>query len=88
MYGLPRETVAKVLQHLADGGLLVAHHGVRGGYTLALEPHQISVLDVILASGSLIYRSCNLKPDALHVAMLDHTIEAVLSDMKIADIAD
>jgi len=25
-YGLPQETLAKVLQHLAEAGLLIAHH--------------------------------------------------------------
>ena len=51
-YGLPQETLAKVLQHLAEAGLLIAHHGVRGGYTLELTPCHISLLDVIRASGT------------------------------------
>ena len=35
---------------LARAGLLLSHHGIKGGYTLVRDPDQISVLDVIKAS--------------------------------------
>src|SRR5688572_23668733 len=50
LYGFPQEALAKILQQLARAGLLLSHHGVNGGYTLARDPHQITVLDVIKAS--------------------------------------
>jgi Rrf2 family protein len=50
LYGFPQEALAKILQRLARAGLLLSHHGIRGGYSLARDPHQISVLDVIKAS--------------------------------------
>lgn len=50
IYGFPREALAKILQHLARAGLLVSQHGVNGGYMLASDPRQITVLDVIKAS--------------------------------------
>ena len=50
LYGLPQEALAKILQRLARAGLLLSHHGIKGGYTLARDPQQISVLDVIKAS--------------------------------------
>jgi Rrf2 family protein len=50
LYGLPQEALAKILQRLAGAGLLLSHHGIKGGYTLARDPQQISVLDVIKAS--------------------------------------
>jgi Rrf2 family protein len=87
-HGLPRETVAKVLQRLADAGLLLAHHGARGGYTLALEPCQISALAVIRASGSPDYRSRDPRGGDPGIAMLRHTIEGVLDCMRIADLAE
>ena len=34
-YGLPREALAKILQRLATAGVLISHHGIKGGYTLA-----------------------------------------------------
>ena len=49
-YGLPHETLAKILQRLATAGVLMSHHGIKGGYTLARDPRSISVFDVINAS--------------------------------------
>lgn len=87
VYGLPRETVAKVLQHLAEAGLLTAYHGLRGGYVLALEPHQISVLDVIRATECLA-GGRDPSSDASQFTMLDHIVKAVLERMRIADIVE
>ena len=50
-YGLPHEALAKVLQRLSTAGVLMSHHGIKGGYTLARDPRYISVFDVIEASG-------------------------------------
>ena len=49
-YGLPQEALAKVLQRLSTAGVLMFHHGIKGGYTLARDPRYISVFDVIKAS--------------------------------------
>lgn len=46
-YDLPPELLAKVLQRLVRGGLLVSQQGIRGGYELAKAAHEISVADVI-----------------------------------------
>ncbi|HEV2729169.1 MAG TPA: Rrf2 family transcriptional regulator [Terriglobales bacterium] len=50
LYGFPQEALAKILQRLTKAGLLLSHHGIKGGYTLARDSHQVSVLDVIRAS--------------------------------------
>jgi DNA-binding IscR family transcriptional regulator len=42
--------LAKILQRLATAGVLMSHHGIKGGYTLARDPRYISVFDVIKAS--------------------------------------
>lgn len=47
--GLPISTVRKLLKELLQSGLLISQRGVRGGYTLAREPQEISVMDVISA---------------------------------------
>jgi Rrf2 family cysteine metabolism transcriptional repressor len=49
-YGLPHEALAKILQRLATAGVLMSHHGIKGGYTLARDPRHISVFEVIKAS--------------------------------------
>ena len=48
-YRIPVGLLAKVLQRLAQMGLVVSHQGVNGGYTLAQTPEGISALDVICA---------------------------------------
>lgn len=47
MSGLPLPTVSKVLKSLSRGGLLVSHRGKKGGYSLALDPKDISVAEMI-----------------------------------------
>jgi Rrf2 family protein len=48
-YHIPYELLAKVLQKLTKAGLIVSHQGVRGGYTLALNPRDLSVSRIINA---------------------------------------
>jgi Rrf2 family protein len=58
-HGFPQEALAKILQRLAKAGLLLSHPGIKGGYSLAHDPHQISVLDVNKASEGA-------PPDSIH----------------------
>ncbi len=46
---LPESYLAKVFQLLAKAGLLNSYRGAQGGYSLALPPEQITLLDVTLA---------------------------------------
>lgn len=46
---LPHPTVSKVLKLLARSDLLESHRGAKGGYSLAREPEEISVVDIITA---------------------------------------
>jgi Rrf2 family protein len=48
-YRIPGELLAKILQRLVRKGLLVSQHGIRGGYVLARDPSQISIVDVVEA---------------------------------------
>ena len=48
-YGISTPLMAKVLQKLARGGIVAAHHGSSGGYTLARDPARITALDAIHA---------------------------------------
>lgn len=48
-YSVPAQLMAKVLQKLSHKGLVKSKHGSAGGYTLAKDPGQISVLDAISA---------------------------------------
>ena len=94
-YSVPAQLMAKVLQKLSRRGLVKAKHGSAGGYTLAMEPGQISVLDAISAvegpqaitacmtshgeCGQT--RLCNVR-EPLH--QLNENILKLLSNLKIS----
>src|SRR3954471_8519045 len=60
LYSIPIELLAKVLQRLVRGGLLVSQQGTRGGYQLARVPSQVSVADVIQAiDGPVTVTACS-----------------------------
>ena len=44
---LPLPTVSKVLKQLLQSELLVSHRGIKGGYSLAKEPAEISLAEII-----------------------------------------
>ncbi len=48
-YDIPAELLAKVLQKLARKGLLISQQGINGGYVLARNPADISIVDVVEA---------------------------------------
>lgn len=58
-YCIPVGLMAKVLQRLAQRGLLRSQHGSNGGYELARPPEFITALDVIHAiDGPVMITSC------------------------------
>ncbi|HLF20670.1 MAG TPA: Rrf2 family transcriptional regulator, partial [Bacteroidota bacterium] len=46
-YDVPYELLAKVLQKLARGGIVRSLQGVRGGYSLARRPNEMTVSAII-----------------------------------------
>jgi FeS assembly SUF system regulator len=44
---VPLPTVSKVLKLLAQSGILAAHRGVKGGFSLTRRPEEISVTQII-----------------------------------------
>ncbi len=56
---LPAPTVSKILKLLAREGLLESHRGVKGGYSLARNPDQITVAAMISAlDGPIAFTEC------------------------------
>ena len=47
---LPQPTVSKILKQLARHGLLESHRGVKGGYSLARRPAEISAAKPFISS--------------------------------------
>jgi len=62
-FGIPVELLAKVLQRLAKGGLLVGQSGPRGGYRLTMAASATTVGQVIRALD---------RPVAIVSCMTDH----------------
>jgi Rrf2 family protein len=96
LYGFPQEALAKILQQLAKAGLLLSHHGIKGGYTLARDPHQVSVLDVIRASERATRDGTHGKhwhdleslPGYHRLRMVSQIVEDALRRVTIADIKE
>jgi Rrf2 family protein len=58
-YHIPPQLLAKILQTLARGGLLVSHAGTNGGYSLSRPATEITAFEVIRAiDGPLFITSC------------------------------
>jgi len=97
-YDIPTELLAKVLQKLVRGRLLLSVQGIKGGYALARPAAQISVADVIQAvDGPLTvtacsdtdhscdqYSKCNIR-DPLH--RIKDRIVAALAATSVAELA-
>ncbi|HEY1732407.1 MAG TPA: SUF system Fe-S cluster assembly regulator [Terriglobales bacterium] len=57
---LPLPTATKVLKLLLQSGLLVSHRGTNGGYSLAKDPAEISLAEVIAAvEGPIALTECS-----------------------------
>jgi Rrf2 family protein len=44
---IPEKFLAKIFQSLSKAGIIRSHRGVRGGFTLAKSPEEISVKEVL-----------------------------------------
>lgn len=96
---LPLPTVSKVLKSLSRAGLLVAHRGKNGGYTLARAPEQISVVDMIRAiDGPIALTECSTHAPSLcdlesccpvrsNWAKITSTVSDALEQLSLADMA-
>jgi FeS assembly SUF system regulator len=53
-------TISKILKRLSKGGLLRSHRGTKGGYTLILNPADISLAHILSAiDGKLALTECS-----------------------------
>ena len=57
--GVPEASLSKVFRRLASAGILQTHRGVGGGTSLARDPEQTSLRDVVEAvEGPLPFQGC------------------------------
>jgi len=95
---LPFSTVSKLLKELLQSGLLISHRGIKGGYILAREPYQISVLEIIAAiEGPMaltecstdITGLCNLEPCCpikSNQQIINQAVRGVLEKVTLSDL--
>jgi FeS assembly SUF system regulator len=96
---IPFPTVGKVLKTLAHADLLRSHRGVRGGYSLARDPGEITVAQVIAAlEGPLAMTECLGEPAGLCEierlcpvrstwARINSVVRSALDSLTLAELA-
>ncbi len=97
---LPVSTVSKLLKHLLQSGLLTSHRGTKGGYLLARNPHEISVLEVIAAvEGPMALTECSTDVSGLcqiepccpiktNQRIINQALRGVLEKVMLSDLAN
>lgn len=94
---LPLPTVTKILKILARGGVLTSHRGVKGGYSLARQPEQITIAEVITAlEGPIAITQCSENADGCKKQSIcpvspswqriDNAVRDVLSDITLSEL--
>jgi Rrf2 family iron-sulfur cluster assembly transcriptional regulator len=65
-YGnIPSHFLAKIAQQLSRAGIIEILQGARGGYRLAVEPEELSLLEVIEAIiGEIFLNDCVIRPES------------------------
>ncbi len=98
-YSIPGDVLAKVMQKLTKGKLILSYQGAMGGYSLARRAEEISIMDVIsVIEGSQvgiaqcfieepencsIYKNCTIKNP---LGKIQHSIEYIFHSMKVSEI--
>ena len=98
-YSIPSDVLAKVMQKLTRGKIILSHQGAMGGYSLARRADAISVMDVIsviegskvgiaqcfeIESGNCsISHNCTIKNPLEKIQL---SLENVFSSMKVSEI--
>ena len=95
---LPMPTVSKLLKTLLQNGLLESHRGIKGGYTLAREPHLISLSEIISAfEGRLALTECSSEVSGLcdlesscrvknNQRVINQVVRGALESVTLADL--
>ncbi len=98
-YHIPPQLLAKILQTLTKGGLLISTAGTNGGYSLARPASEISAFEVIrtidgplfITSCITIHGTCDLDSHCTikePLRKVNDSIKDLLSAIRIADLID
>src|SRR5207245_4900026 len=96
---LPLPTVSKLLKELLQGGLLVSHRGIKGGYSLARKPREISVAEIIaVLEGPIALTECSTDisglwdlepccPIKVHRRITSQAVRGALENVMLSDLS-
>ena len=96
---LPRPTVSKLLKQLQQSGLLVSHRGLKGGYSLAKEPAEISLAEIVTAiEGPIALTECSTEvagicdlerscPIKAHQRIISQVVRGALEKVALSELA-
>ena len=98
-YHIPPQLLAKILQTLTKGGLLISTAGTNGGYSLARPASEISAFEVIrtidgplfITSCITIHGTCDLDSHCTikePLRKVNDSIKDLLSGIRIADLIE
>lgn len=94
---IPEPTASKILKALSRADLLDSHRGANGGYTLARDPMDIRITEVIIAvDGPIALTSCldadsadcnlvNTCPTRTNWQKINDAISRALDEVSLAD---
>jgi FeS assembly SUF system regulator len=96
---LPLPTVSKILKLLSNGGLLLSHRGVKGGYSLVRPAQEISVGRIITElEGPIGVTECGGSPGLCdmesfcpvspHWRVISHELRQTLERLTLPDLID
>lgn len=95
---LPLSTVSKLLKELLQSGLLSSHRGVKGGYILARDPHEITLIEIIAAiEGPMALTECSTEISGLcniesfcpiksNQRIINQAVRGVLQKITLSDL--
>jgi FeS assembly SUF system regulator len=95
---LPVSTVSKLLKQLLQSGLLISHRGTKGGYVLARDSRNISVLEMIAAiEGPMALTECSTEVTGLcnlesfcpiksNQQIINRAVRSVLEKVTLSDL--
>jgi len=96
--GLPQPTVSKLLKVLLQGGFLISQRGIKGGYSLAREAHDISVAEIVSAlEGPIALTECSTEitglcdfergcPIKSNQRIINQVVRGALEKLTLADL--
>jgi len=82
---IPTSYLGAILAELRRSGLVTARRGPEGGWSLARDPVQISLADVIRAIDGALVNVSGTRPENLHYAGAAVGLQAVLVALRAAE---